>query len=230
MKSSRIMILAAVVVLTVGSATAVGPNAFECEPRQKDIRSHGTHSAHVSERGIPQCAATSCTTAISGHIKHELDAAFDYLYLAAFFDDGQRARPGLAKFLYESSSEEREHAAMMLAYMDRRGVPYAHTAYSYTPSANLKTLVEPQVLSYASVLDFALTREMEVTSKIHSVIQLCENDYDAADYFTQPIIAEQHEGMRKLRGAISSFNDLLLGTQQHLAEFIFDQRILKGGL
>ena len=33
---------------------------------------------------------------------------------------------------------------MMLAYMDRRGVPYAHTAYSYTPSAELKTLVEPQ--------------------------------------------------------------------------------------
>ena len=34
------------------------------------------------------------------------------------------AKPGLAKFLYESASEEREHAMLMLDYLQLRGVTY----------------------------------------------------------------------------------------------------------
>jgi len=215
MNSSHLMRLLALVA-SVAVPTAAN-RAFSC---------NSGIGPHVTERGIVKCAATACTTAIAEHVRHELDAAFDYLYLAAYFDDGKVARPGLAKFLYESSSEEREHAAMMLAYLDRRGALYSHTGYAYSPSAALLTLEK----TYANVLDFALTREMEVTTRIHAVINTCENDYDAADYFTQPIIAEQHEGMRKLRGAISSFTDLAFGSQPELAEFIFDQRLLKNGL
>lgn len=74
----------------------------------------------------------------------------------------------------------------------------------------------------------------QVTSKVYKVIEDCTVDYHAADFITDPIMAEQHDGVRKIEGAIQSLRDLqsgLSGLQSTaMAEFLFDQRILKDGL
>jgi len=292
-----------------------------------------------AKRGEAVCIVNSCDLAIKAHIKHELSAAFSYLYMAAYFDQVAVSRPGLAKVMYESASEERAHAISMLEYLDRRGVVYevegdysfqlqagltdwvsawmeanqhpldssrlyqwgwtTYGAAAWKTASQLKGLTEAQYLdgwdsygreawiqaleqykaqenfpqepipqekltalalssweeawknagfqapgefpfykgptgeySYQEALKIALEMEMEVTNKITEVISSCSDDYDGADFFTQPILAEQFDGQRKLTGAINTLSDMIGGQvdQSAFAEYVFDQRVLKNGL
>lgn len=74
----------------------------------------------------------------------------------------------------------------------------------------------------------------QVTKKIYDVIEKCEHDFHAADVFTDPILDEQHDGIRKLQGAIKTYTDMKKGhkdaSAEHMATFLFDQKILKNGL
>jgi len=192
------------------------------------------------------CFVKSCNDAIKEQIKHELSAAFSYLYLAAYFDDVTVSRPGLAKFLYESASEERAHAISMLEYLDRRGAVF-EMDYSFEVRASEYRLQkDPGVFyksatgkyTYEEALKIALEMEMEVTKKINNVVTACTLDYDGADFFTQPILAEQFDGQRKLTGAINTLSDMIgrepnqspLASEIAFAEYVFDQRVLKNGL
>lgn len=61
----------------------------------------------------------------------------------------------------------------------------------------------------------------------------CSDDYHAADVFTNPILEEQHTGIRKLQGAIMTMNELLrghTGEGHNFAEYVFDQKMVKGEL
>jgi len=182
------------------------------------------------DRDVTKCFISSCSRAITQHIKYELDASFSYLFLAAHFDDDQLGRPGLAKFLYESASEERDHAILMLSYLDRRGAAYTQS-YSFDLARDFP-YYHPGRYTYDEVLDVAVQMEMVVTELLDKVIQQCSDDFDAADFFTEPIIAEQYDGMRKLRGAVTTLSDLKAGSAHSsaIAEFILDQKILKHGL
>lgn len=75
---------------------------------------------------------------------------------------------------------------------------------------------------------------LQVTDMIYDIIAACGNDFHAADVFTNPILEEQHDGIRKLQGAIRTFKDLKEGhshTQSGaMAEFLFDQKIFVNGL
>merc|ERR1712212_99152 len=155
------------------------------------------------DRDVTKCFQSQCSTTIIQHIKYELDASFSYLYLAALFDDEQNGRPGLAKFLYDSASEERAHAIQMLNYLDRRGASYTKQKYSFELARDFNYFKNGKGYTYDEVLDTAVKMEMGVTELLDKVIQDCSDDFDAADYFTQPIFAEQYDGMRKLRAAIT---------------------------
>jgi len=197
-----------------------------------------------SQRSVATCVVTACEEAIRKHVQHELNAAFSYLYMAAYFDDVSVSRPGLAKFLYESASEERAHAIAMLEYLDRRGVPVSQRVFNN--EADYSFQLQPEEgsgsfpfykgvngkYSYQDALEIALKMEMEVTKRITGVVSACSDDYDGADFFTQPILAEQFDGQRKLTGAISMLSDMIGGQsdQSAFAEYVFDQRVLKSGL
>lgn len=73
---------------------------------------------------------------------------------------------------------------------------------------------------------------LQVTNKIHNVVKECEHDYHGADVFTNPILDEQHEGIRKLQGAVQEYKNLVHGHSESVAmvDFIFDQKILKESL
>lgn len=185
-----------------------------------------------TDRGIAKCVDPHCSQAIEQHIKHELDAAFQYLYMAAYFDDEANSRPGMAKFMYESASEERSHAIMMLEYMNRRGLPYsADYEMDTTKIAEIQSKFTGQ-FGVMEALEKALEMEMTVTVAVNDVIHHCDADYDGADYFTANILSEQFDGQRKLSGAISALKDLRSGEPRpyNFADFVFDQRMLKSGM
>lgn len=73
-----------------------------------------------------------------------------------------------------------------------------------------------------------------MTDKIYNVISECGEDYHGADVFTNPILDEQHDGIRKLQGAISEYSNMIHGhdTPHGIAmvDFIFDQKLLKESL
>lgn len=82
-------------------------------------------------------------------------------------------------------------------------------------------------------ITFHLYHPFQVTKKINDVVKKCSDDYHAADVFTNPILEEQHTGVRKLQGAIKTMDELLRGHSgegHNFAEYIFDQKILKGEL
>lgn len=89
----------------------------------------------------------------------------------------------------------------------------------------------------------------QVTELIRIVITKCTDDFHEADVFTNPILDEQHEGIRKLQGALRTFQSLKAGTEPlensetkngtdrvpeylkehvNMAEYIFDLKMLKG--
>jgi len=182
------------------------------------------------------CYTFSCEKAIQDHIQYEFDAAFTYLAMGAHFAQESVNRPGIAKFLLSAASEERSHAILMLDYLNKRGIELTKKNKNYKYSlkdvdqGKLNKLVS---IDYKDALAQALNMEIDVTKKIHKVIDSCGTDFHGADVFTNPILDEQHEGVRHLQGAIKTFNNLAEGTDgntqfKSYAEYTFDMMLLKG--
>ncbi|XP_037793341.1 ferritin subunit-like [Penaeus monodon] len=186
--------------------------------------------------GFPKevCYIEKCTGAIKSHIKNEFDAAFLYMHMGAYFAQDTVARPGMAKFMLESASEERSHGILMLDYLNKRGVPIKDDIHFTFNETNISGEHKKESLTLLMALETALTMEMTVTNQIHHVVKECEHDYHGADVFTNPILDEQHEGIRKLQGAIQEYKNLLHGHDDHdekaMVDFIFDQKLLKESL
>lgn len=203
--------LSMIIIALVGCLSVTGATEFNCK--------RGT--------GYPKevCYVAECTDAIKTHIQHEFNAAFKYMYMGAYFGQDIVDRPGLSKFLLEAASEERGHAIQMLDYLNLRGIKIDSSLdYKFDPDTMLGT-----TYSYQGALEEALNMEIEVTDLINNVVAKCADDYHGADVFTNPILDEQHEGVRKLQGAVKAFKDLLAGSGApglQLAEYLFDKKMM----
>lgn len=214
-------LVASVVALLVASASGsptAGNSAFHCV---------------ASESSGSVCYIPECADAIAAQIEREFNAAFSYMYMGAHFDDSRRGRPGIAHFLYDSASEERSHAIMMLDYLNMRGVLY-NDSVSYTIESEPLVQAVTKSPDYDYAIEAALQMEISVTSAIYHIIEVCGMDMHAADYFTEPILTEQHDGIRKLKGALQRFADIKSGHEGEqslaMAEWIFDQEFAEHGL
>lgn len=173
------------------------------------------------------CFISDCTRAMKEHIQHEFNAAFKYMYMGAHFAQDYINRPGLAKFLFEAASEERGHAIQMLDYLNLRGIKLNSTLNYQFPAAIMLNMP----LTYLGALEEAVNMEIEVTNLIYYVVEKCNDDFHGADVFTNPILDEQHDGLRKLQGAVRGFKDLQSGQSGQgikLAEYMFDHKMMHG--
>ncbi|XP_064105567.1 ferritin heavy chain-like [Macrobrachium nipponense] len=201
-------------IALVGCLSITGATEFNCK--------RGT--------GFPKevCYVPECTNAIKDHIKYEFNAAFKYMYMGAYFGQDVVDRPGISKFLLEAASEERSHAIQMLDYLNLRGIKIDSTlGYSFDADTILETS-----FTYQGALEEALNMEIEVTDLINNVVAKCADDYHGADVFTNPILDEQHDGVRKLQGAVKALHDLSAGygtpAGLNLAEYLFDKKMMSG--
>ncbi|XP_071528278.1 ferritin heavy chain-like isoform X1 [Panulirus ornatus] len=179
------------------------------------------------------CFIEGCASAIKDHIAVELNAAFMYMYMGAHFAQDSVDRPGIANFMFEAATEERGHAVLMLNYLNTRGIFPGFNHYEI----NLSNKISEKMLNgltYQGALEAALKLEIEVTNLIYSVTTKCLNDYHGADVFTNPILDEQHESIRKLQGALQAYKASRIVKEssnneiQELGEYIFDRKMLNG--
>ncbi|KAK3877908.1 hypothetical protein Pcinc_017418 [Petrolisthes cinctipes] len=181
------------------------------------------------------CYDDSCTNKIVNHIQEEFNAAFKYLYMASKLGQYTMARPGITKFLLESASEERSHAMQMLDYLDTRGISYPNE-YNFAKSQVESFGIpgdKPLETGIEKVLKKSIEMEIHVTNLIKEVIDSCSNDFHAADVFTNPILDEQHHGLRKLQGALQTLNAMKNAAtedEKKVAEYFFDVKLQKGEL
>ena len=59
----------------------------------------------------------------------------------------------------------------------------------------------------------------------------CGADMHAQDYFTDPIMDEQHESIRKLQGALKKLDNMIgsaTGGERVFIEYLYDQKLLNG--
>lgn len=178
------------------------------------------------------CYDEVCANKVVGHIEEEFHAAFKYLYMAAMFGQYSIARPGITKFLLESASEERSHAMQMLDYLDTRGISGKSSYNFLQASVWTPTNGVDNENGIEAALEEAIKMEIGVTSLIKEVIAACSDDYHAADVFTNPILDEQHEGLRKLQGALKTLKGMKVNPitreGKMVAEYFFDLKLQSG--
>lgn len=120
---------------------------------------------------------------INRQVNHELDAAYTYLGMAAYFDSIDL--PGFAAWFRDHATEETGHAMKLYAFLVSCDVPVKLGAMD-APACSYN--------SPASAIAAALEHEKMVTAQIRTVF---ETAHEAKDYTTQPLLhwflAEQVE-------------------------------------
>lgn len=121
--------------------------------------------------------------ALNEQIKEELSAAYTYLGMAAHVESINY--PGMAHWLQLQAKEELEHAMKLYSFVNERGGNVA-----------LKAIPQPEVEtgSIVAVFEQVLAHEQKVTSLIHKLYALAEEQKDYASIpLLQWFITEQVE-------------------------------------
>lgn len=131
--------------------------------------------------------------AVNEQIGRELDASHQYVAIAAHFDaDGLLM---LARFFHRQSEEEREHAMKFVKYLVDAGatvrIPDVPAPKSEFPTAE-------------SAVQLSLTSEMDVTRRIHALVDLAiaEKDYTTRN-FLEWFVSEQLEEVSSMERLLS---------------------------
>lgn len=135
-----------------------------------------------------------CIQKTVAQIGCEVRASLEYLKFGAYWSMDNMNRPGFAKFFFESSSEEREHAIKLIEYMNMRGAHHPGAAKKVNTLKELEPLLKHAEnceifkdikdvctvdfnnnnITGAVALNCALQMEMAVTKHITEVIKQCE--------------------------------------------------------
>lgn len=120
---------------------------------------------------------------MNDQIKHELDSAYLYLSMAAYFESANL--PGAACWMQMQAKEEQEHAMKFFAHIHDRGGRVTLQALDQPPS------------EFGGLLDIfekTLQHEQKVTGLINDLYSLAvkEEDY-ASQIFLQWFVDEQVE-------------------------------------
>jgi ferritin len=121
--------------------------------------------------------------AMNQQIKNELDSAYLYLAMAAYFESEDL--PGFAHWMVEQAEEEQEHAMKFYHFINERGGRVVLHALDEPPAA---------FDSVMAVFEQTYAHEQKVTSLIHELYALAvaEKDY-ASQSFLQWYVDEQVE-------------------------------------
>lgn len=177
---------------------------------------------------------SECVKKTREQIKTEIKASMSYLAMAVHFAKDSVNRPGFAKFFFEASSEEREHAYKLIEYLSMRGeYMTSDLENAFDITGFVKNTKDITSLSGIDALKTALGMEKDVTASIRGLIQECEKDeefnhYHFVDYLTSEFLEEQYKGQRDIAGKISTLGKMVKGTTTgaELAEFLFDKQLL----
>jgi ferritin len=120
---------------------------------------------------------------MSAQVGNELGASNQYLQIATYFEGESLSK--LAKFFYDQSEEEREHAMKFVHFLMEVG---AELSIATIPAT------ETDIGTAEKAFEMSLAWEQEVTRQIHDMVDLAieEKDY-ASQAFLQFFVTEQVE-------------------------------------
>ena len=131
-------------------------------------------------------------TALNVQAGREFKAMMQYLAIANYFHS--ETLPELAKYFYEQSEEEREHALKIIQFLHDTGVELDIPAIEKC-SYRFKSVEE--------AVEFSLQEEVDLSKCIHAILKLARQKEDyATENFLGFFVTEQIE-------EISSMQDLL---------------------
>jgi len=194
-----------------------------------------------------------CVETTIKQIGCEIRASLEYFKFGSHFSRDDINRPGFAKFFFESSSEEREHATKLIEYLTMRGgaKPFEEKSdighlLKNAASCDIFSIRDECYTSGHQALQCALEMETAVTNAITKLIQTCENpkctdetcpnkvgvasddlnDYHLVDYLTGEFLEEQYKGQREIAGRVKTL-EKLTNTHGNIGEFLFDKTLLE---
>merc|ERR1711953_1316246 len=112
----------------------------------------------------------SCVKALEEQVKIEFQASFQYILMAAHFDQDSVNLPNVAKLFWSHADEERSHAIQFMQYLRMRGAE-DNDFFAGGP-------VQPKARTYdwqgvEDALSLALQMEKEVTARMKLMIDVC---------------------------------------------------------
>lgn len=196
-------------------ATRHVTNAVMSEPSETRASSIDFGKVNIEDIGsnlaglvfTPESTSTSLKTrvdvgyttlqesAVNAHINVEYTAMYAYHALWSYFDRDTIALPGFAKYFYEQSVEEREHAHEFMQYQNRRGghvelQPLALPEMKFTDS-------EHGISDALYAMDLHLQLEKFVYHKLVALHQVAEQDNDSQmQDFVEGYLTHQLEAIK----------------------------------
>ncbi|XP_022913337.2 soma ferritin-like [Onthophagus taurus] len=130
--------------------------------------------------------------AINKQIMSELNAAFGYLSIAAFFGRNDVGKKGAHNFFMVMCNEEIEHALRLIEYQLSRG--------GIVKLCNIGINESVEWCSIPKAIEIALELEKVVTSEITNVICVAKkhDDYHTENMLVSEFVTEQYEAVNKL--------------------------------
>lgn len=123
---------------------------------------------------------------LNEQVNHELQAFYTYLSMSSWFE--AENLPGFAAWMRAQADEEKEHAERIIQHLQDRNARVEFDALERPPH---------EFESAAEVMQTALEHEKEVTSQIHSLVDVAADVGDpAAESMLEWFVDEQVEEER----------------------------------
>ncbi|OAY41544.1 ferritin-3, chloroplastic [Manihot esculenta] len=143
-----------------------------------------------------QSYGDECESALNEQINVEYNASYVYHAMFAYFDRDNVALRGLAKFFWESSEEEREHAEKLMKYQNTRGGRVKLHSMVMPPTEFEH--VEKGDALYA--MELALSLEKLTNEKLLSLYSVADqsNDPEMTEFIAREFLKEQVEDIKRI--------------------------------
>jgi len=145
--------------------------------------------------------ADACEAALNDQINVEFNVSYVYHALHAYFDRDYIGLPGLASYYKAQSHEEREHAELLIEYLNKRG-----------GTVKLQSIMMPDMEFGGSVsgdalyaMELTLSMEKLVNEKlltVHSVADEC-GDPQMCDFIEGTFLSEQVQAIKDVSNYVS---------------------------
>lgn len=133
--------------------------------------------------------------AINDHINVEYTASYAYHAMWSYFERDTVALPGFAKFFYDQSAEEREHAEQFMKYQNMRG---GEVELQPLAVPEMKFTIDDGVSDALYAMDLHLQLEKFVYFKLKDLHKVAEKSDDPQMMdFVEDYLGEQVEAVKK---------------------------------
>lgn len=145
--------------------------------------------------------ADACEAALNDQINVEFNVSYVYHALHAYFDRDYIGLPGMASYFKAQSHEEREHAELLMEYVNKRG-----------GSVKLQSIMMPDMEFGGSVsgdalyaMELTLSMEKLVNEKLltlHSIADEC-GDPQMTDFIEGNFLEEQVTAIKEVSNMVA---------------------------